>query len=180
MMGDIIQGYLQLGLLGMIGVTFIWMLVSNHRALTSHVQALREQQVVLDNIFNALKPTTLVQAKGLIELTIDYNRLICLNDLISIIKHNNINDPAKKEMILNELNTKFSSTYARSINLLRQFNYSGKSLDKYLPEWWQNAVKVALDELYSQGGKDIDRTTININSLFDYMKNNANLNLING
>ena len=83
-------------------------------------------------------------------------------------------------MILNELNTKFSSTYARSINLLRQFNYSGKSLDKYLPEWWQNAVKVALDELYSQGGKDIDRTTTNINSLFDYMKNNANLNLING
>ena len=73
MMGDIIQGYLQLGLLGMIGVTFIWMLVSNHRALTSHVQALREQQVVLDNIFNALKPTTLVQAKGLIELAIDRN-----------------------------------------------------------------------------------------------------------
>ena len=67
--------------------------------------------------------------------------------------------------------------YQHSLNTLRRFNYSGRTLDYYFSESWEETSKVMHDELFVQKEVDEDRSRKNIKAVFDRAQNDTELKL---
>lgn len=201
-MNEAYQLYTQLGLLGAIGVVFIWELISNHKSMTKYTEQLMEQKDafieqldkqrvdlvaqsasqidLLNKIYEALKPNSFAQSRDLISMTIECSRLRSIEVLKDVIRQNNIHVDGHESVIQENINRELGSINQHNLNLLQRFSYSGKTLDKYMPDWWQETAKVMHDELYVQIGNDEDRLRRNIGSVFTRLQNEAEQRLNGG
>ena len=103
-MNSILEMYMQLGLLGTIGVVFIWMLIKQNNQNTMSLEQFRQQGELLRSIYEALKPMTYMQAEDLFSLIIGYSEEETLNILRDVIRKNNIHEPGHESIIQENIN----------------------------------------------------------------------------
>lgn len=157
-----VKAYMEYGLLFAIGLVFIWMMVRSQNMQQEFIKKVG----VLDKIYEALKPTTFAQAKDLCDLVTEKCKYRSLDILIDAQKHATTHQSIDQENI----NRKLESLYDGSRNTLQRFNYSGKSLDKYMDTvWWLEVSKVIFEEINSS--KDYDRSRKNIFGVFERVYN---------
>lgn len=187
-MSALVDMYIQLSLLGSIGVVFIWMLISNHKTLTRYASELIEQKEtlgqiwnkqneILDKIYMTIQPMSFMQARDIISMMLECNRLRALEIFHDIVRLNHIHLEGHESIIIENINRELESMYQHSLNTLRRFNYSGRTLDYYFSESWEETSKVMHDELFVQKEVDEDRSRKNIKAVFDRAQNDTELKL---
>lgn len=171
-MNSILEMYMQLGLLGTIGVVFIWMLIKQNNQNTMSLEQFRQQGELLRNIYEALKPMTYMQAEDLFSLIIGYSEEETLNILRDVIRKNNIHEPGHESIIRENINGELKAMYTHHVTTLHRQQYSGKQLDEYMYNWTMEVTKVMYDEIYNQGKPDEERFKKNIGAVYYRIKNN--------
>ena len=171
-MNQIIETYTQLGLLGTIGVVFVFLFIRQSNQNTASLEQFRQQGELLRNIYEALKPMTYIQAQNLFSLIIAYSEAETLEILRDIIRKNNIHESGHEAIIKDNISRELKAMYIHHINTLRQQQYSGRQLDSYMADWTELVAKVMYNEIYNQGKPDEDRFKKNIGAVYYQIKNN--------
>jgi len=179
-MTELIEMYIQLGLLGSIGVIFIWMLVRQNIAMTESTKMFQKQGEILNNIYEALKPGTYVQASDLFSIIIAFSEKRIMEILHDIIRKNNIHEEGHEDIIRENIKGELTAMFTHHQLTLKRHQYSGKTLDIYMYDWTPEIAKVMLDELYNNGKPDEDRFKKNIGGVFYRIKNNIENELSKG
>lgn len=176
-MTNVLDMYVQLGLLGSIGVVFIWTLIRNNNAMTAYIEQTKKQGELLSKIYEALKPQTLMQANDLLHLCIDYSCFATLQMVREIIRKNTIHEAGHEDMIVDNMKRQLSGMRQKSCNILHRFKYSGKEIDRYMPLWEDDVENVCYDEIFTSKKIDEDRTKKNIEAVFARIKSMGDTNL---
>lgn len=179
-MTNVLDMYVQLGLLGSIGVVFIWTLIRNNNAMTAYVEQSKQQGELLSKIYEALKPQTLMQANDLMHLCIDYTSIQTKQMIHDVIRKNTIHEEGHESIIVENMNGQIGGMRMKSCNLLHRFSYSGKPLDYYLPPYTTDVAKICYDEVFAAKKADEDRTNKNVDAVFQRIKSDGDANLNNG
>lgn len=153
---------------------------SFQRENKAFVNSLNAQQSTLDKIYEALKPTTFMQSRDLIELVVFKMKYSAFDIYYETLKHNTLRMEGHESIIVETVSRKLMSVSDNATNTLQRTTFSGKTLDKFIPEWWPEATEVIHSELYNSNGSDKEQSKKNIFSVFDKVLSEAEKDLNNG
>lgn len=126
--------YLELGAAGFIIVSFMFVFVWMLRKQMKH---LIQNNLTLTKIYNVLYDNnannlTLQSAFDIIEAQCNYSKYVIIEVMWRIYFENNIHDPIRQKLILENLNVATKNLLDRDIAVLSRFYYKEKRLSKYL------------------------------------------------
>lgn len=162
--------YVELGLLGSIGFVFVVIMIIGFFRLIKYSDAIIKQTNVLNNIYEALKPLTLVQARNLFLLVYEFDQLMMMEVYRDILKHNHIHDEGHESQTWERIIASVQTIYNKNVNTITNSKYSGKDLNKFMRDWWQEGAKVVYEELYHKNGVDYERTWNHINTFIENLR----------
>ena len=129
-----------------------------------------ENNRLQNQVYEALKPSTLIQAQNLSSISFDYAALRVCQIILEVKSQNHLKDESGTQ---EKINGQLKALYKYIMLTFTVFQYSGKALDKYLTEsWWISVAKTVHDEVYNRDTKNSsERIKKNVKSAFDIIEN---------
>ena len=169
-MTQIVDAYIQLGLLGTIGVVFIWLFIRQNNQNAILIEQFRKQIETQDKIYDALKPLTSLQALNLFGLIFRLLPIDTYNMMCDILLKNNIHE--HESLTLESINGSLKTMHMQYSNILRCHKYSGTTLDTFFYDWTPEISKALYEELYThKTPQSKEMIKKNIETVFLMIKN---------